>query len=45
MCIRDRGVETKKQLDMLTMMGCHEFQGYYFSKPVPVSEFEEKYLV
>ena len=29
------------QLDMLTMMGCHEFQGYYFSKPVPVSEFEE----
>lgn len=25
------GVETKKQLDMLTMMGCHEFQGYYFS--------------
>ncbi len=39
------GVETKKQLDMLTMMGCHEFQGYYFSKPVPVSEFEEKYLV
>lgn len=39
------GVETKKQLDMLTKMGCHEFQGYYFSKPVPVSEFEEKYLV
>lgn len=39
------GVETKKQLDVLTMMGCHEFQGYYFSKPVPVSEFEEKYLV
>lgn len=39
------GVETKKQLDMLTMMGCHEFQGYYFSKPIPVSEFEEKYLV
>ena len=39
------GVETKKQLDMLTMMGCHEFQGYYFSKPVPGSEFEEKYLV
>lgn len=39
------GVETKKQLDMLTMMGCHEFQGYYFSKPVPVSKFEEKCLV
>ena len=39
------GVETDKQLLMLTEMGCHIFQGYYFSKPVPVSEFEEKYLV
>jgi EAL domain-containing protein (putative c-di-GMP-specific phosphodiesterase class I) len=39
------GVETDKQLIMLTEMGCHIFQGYYFSKPVPVSEFEEKYLV
>ena len=35
------GVETKKQLDMLTMMGCHEFQGYYFSKPIPTDEYEK----
>lgn len=39
------GVETEKQLVMLTKMGCKMFQGYYFSKPIPVSEFEEKYHV
>ncbi len=37
------GVETEKQLVMLTKMGCKMFQGYYFSRPVPVDEFEEKY--
>lgn len=38
------GVETEKQLIMLSEMGCHIFQGYYFSKPIPVDEFEEKYM-
>lgn len=38
------GVETKSQLDMLKCMGCHVIQGYYFSKPVPASEFE-KFIV
>ena len=38
------GVETDKQLLMLTEMGCHIFQGYYFSKPIPVEEFEQKYM-
>ncbi|MDX5476113.1 MAG: DUF4084 domain-containing protein [Bacillaceae bacterium] len=28
------GVETKEQLDILKRMGCKQFQGYYFSKPV-----------
>lgn len=37
------GVEKKSQLDMLSMMGCKMFQGYYFSKPISVEEFEEKY--
>lgn len=36
------GVETKEQLDILEEMGCHYLQGYYFSKPVPESEFLEK---
>lgn len=37
------GVETEKQLKSLSEMGCSRFQGYYFSKPIPVSEFESKY--
>lgn len=35
------GVEGKEQLDMLINMGCNMFQGYYFSKPISVSEFEK----
>ena len=37
------GVETAEQLSMLTAMGCRLFQGYYFDKPLPVEEFQEKY--
>lgn len=39
------GVETEEQVGYLTNKGCDIFQGYYFSKPIPVSEFEEKYNV
>ena len=28
------GVENRKQLDWLSHRGCHEYQGYFFSKPV-----------
>ncbi|MBO7096867.1 MAG: EAL domain-containing protein, partial [Lachnospiraceae bacterium] len=38
------GVETEEQKEFLEECGCRNFQGYYFSKPIPVSEFEEKYL-
>ena len=38
------GVETKNQLDFLSDMGCGMFQGFYFSKPVSVEIFEEKFL-
>ncbi len=34
------GVETKEQADFLYDHGCPVSQGYYFSKPLPVSEFE-----
>ncbi|MBQ9633237.1 MAG: bifunctional diguanylate cyclase/phosphodiesterase [Lachnospiraceae bacterium] len=34
-------VETREQVDMLKEMGCNMFQGFYFAKPMPVSEFEE----
>jgi diguanylate cyclase (GGDEF)-like protein/PAS domain S-box-containing protein len=34
------GVETKSQYDFLASIGCDELQGYYFSHPLPESEFE-----
>lgn len=34
------GVETQEQLDFLLAHGCHAFQGYLFSKPVPQISFE-----
>ncbi|MBQ2464695.1 MAG: EAL domain-containing protein [Treponema sp.] len=38
------GIETKEQLDMLIKMGGNIFQGYYFSKPICLEEFEQKFL-
>jgi EAL domain-containing protein (putative c-di-GMP-specific phosphodiesterase class I) len=32
------GVETMKQLEFLRSIGCHEMQGYLFSKPVPADQ-------
>lgn len=34
------GVETEGQRNFLTTIGCHRFQGYLFSKPVPIADFE-----
>ena len=39
------GVETEEQFAMLKEMGCKLFQGYYFSKPVPLEEFEKLPLI
>ena len=38
------GVENDQQLERLVELGCDCFQGFYFSKPVPVEEFEEMYI-
>lgn len=35
------GVETKEQYLFLKENGCDIIQGYYFSKPLPIGEFEE----
>jgi EAL domain-containing protein (putative c-di-GMP-specific phosphodiesterase class I) len=45
MTVITEGVETEKQLAFLTRAGCDIFQGYYFSKPIPVGEFEDKYFM
>ncbi len=33
------GVETEAALAFLSQKGCHLFQGYYFSKPLPIAAF------
>ena len=35
------GVETVEQKEFLKMLGCNLYQGYLFSKPLPVEQFEE----
>jgi len=34
------GVETEEQREFLAGLGCHAFQGYLFSRPLPVDKFE-----
>ncbi len=34
------GVENEAQFELLNAMGCDSYQGYYFSKPLSVAEFE-----
>lgn len=34
------GVEQQEQADLLAHMGCHAYQGYLFSRPVPLDAFE-----
>lgn len=36
------GIEKKEQVDFLAGQGCDMIQGFYFAKPMPVAEFEEK---
>ena len=38
------GAESRPQIDRLRDLGCEIIQGYYFSKPIPLTEYEEKYL-
>ena len=34
------GVEMQAQRDFLARQGCHAYQGYFFSRPLPLAEFE-----
>lgn len=34
------GVESEEELEFLKSLGCDEFQGYYYSRPIPAEEFE-----
>lgn len=38
------GVENEEQYRILQQLGCDSCQGFYFSKPLPLSEFQNKYF-
>ena len=38
------GVETKEQAQFLEDCGCDKAQGYYYDKPIPIAQFEDKYM-
>jgi len=38
------GIEDRATNDLLLRMGCNKGQGYYFGRPAPATEFEQKFL-
>ena len=38
------GVETRAQLDAMARLGCDEYQGYLFSRPLPAAEIAARFL-
>lgn len=39
------GIETKEQCELAHSFGCDIIQGYYFSKPICIDDFENKYML
>ncbi|MGP1615233.1 MAG: putative bifunctional diguanylate cyclase/phosphodiesterase, partial [Pollutimonas bauzanensis] len=39
LAVTAEGVETLEQLEALKKLGCDNYQGYFFSRPVPAGEF------
>ena len=37
------GVETETQRALLAQMGCHQYQGYLFSRPIPAEQFVRRF--
>ena len=37
------GIETEEERDLAYSFGCDVIQGYFYSRPIPVEEFEAKY--
>jgi EAL domain-containing protein (putative c-di-GMP-specific phosphodiesterase class I) len=39
------GIETEEQYAFLKECGCEFFQGYFFSQPIPIYEYEKVYIM
>lgn len=39
------GIEREEQVSAISRLGCDSIQGFYYSRPVPVVDFCERYLV
>ena len=44
LAVMAEGVETCEQLELLTGLGCHAYQGFLFGRAMPVAEFEASIL-
>lgn len=44
MCAVAEGIETEEEAEFLRNEGCHQGQGFLFSKPLPPDEFLARYL-
>jgi diguanylate cyclase (GGDEF)-like protein len=44
MSVIAEGVETEEQREFLSSLGCHAFQGFLYSRPLPLDEFERLWL-
>ncbi|MDX1398129.1 MAG: EAL domain-containing protein [Oceanospirillum sp.] len=42
--VNAEGVENEVQIRMLKELGVDEFQGFFFSRPLPLEDFSERYL-
>ena len=38
------GIETEEQFKLIKELGVNEAQGFLFSKPIPLEDFEKMYL-
>ena len=41
--ITAEGIETEEMAELMTGIGCDYLQGYYFSRPIPMDEFLDRY--
>lgn len=44
MTVVAEGVETEEQFNCLRQYGCDQIQGYYFTPPIPISDFERRFM-